>query len=216
MSSAIRRLWSPFGNCSLCSRKAFLAAATAWCLVLVAFPFGQIQLTTIALVLAIGLSLLWLTHLSAFALRASRCNANVEAPDLQRRAAFPAVARVAAFAALASVAPRLVHAATRKENHDYAIDLQQKLKAAGAYSGNVDGFTGPKTLEAIRTYKQANGLGDDATLTEDFLRRINALLLQAPCLGPSPYYCCCGNYGCGCCNRPCCSPAVLCHGVCWC
>ena len=44
---------------------------------------------------------------------------------------------------------------------EYSKKIQQALKNAGLYTGNVDGKIGPKTREAIKTFQSQNGLKAD-------------------------------------------------------
>lgn len=44
---------------------------------------------------------------------------------------------------------------------EYAKKIQQALKNAGLYTGNVDGKIGPKTREAIKAFQTQNGLKAD-------------------------------------------------------
>ncbi|MBM3244347.1 MAG: peptidoglycan-binding protein [Candidatus Omnitrophica bacterium] len=41
------------------------------------------------------------------------------------------------------------------------VQIQQALKNAGYYAGNVDGKKGPKTLKAIEDFQKASGLAAD-------------------------------------------------------
>lgn len=43
-------------------------------------------------------------------------------------------------------------------------DVQQALKNAGFYQGNVDGKSGPMTKEAIREFQRVHGLKDDGVV----------------------------------------------------
>lgn len=44
---------------------------------------------------------------------------------------------------------------------EYSKKIQQALKNAGLYTGNVDGKIGPKTREAIKAFQTQNGLKAD-------------------------------------------------------
>jgi hypothetical protein len=107
-------LWALFsrnlGHCTVCIRKAFLAAASAWFLTffVVALEFAQLWL--LAVVAAAGLTLLWVAHLLFFAIKsASYAQAKsvisaVEAPS--RRAVLPLFARAFISSVFLSVATR--------------------------------------------------------------------------------------------------------------
>ncbi len=43
-------------------------------------------------------------------------------------------------------------------------EIQQALKNAGFYQGNVDGHTGPMTREAVKEFQRVHGLTDDGAV----------------------------------------------------
>jgi hypothetical protein len=98
------------GRCPVCIRAAFLAALAAWLAALCLLAMRPAApLADAALLLAAGASLLWLSHLAAFAGRAARCRAasatlsadgTVERPS--RREALAVFARAFAYAAVMS------------------------------------------------------------------------------------------------------------------
>jgi hypothetical protein len=123
MTKAVRQIsaffWGSLGHCSVCIRKAFLAAAVAWSLTCLIAVSGFSPVLLPAVVGAGGLTLLWVTHLLVFARRFSRgktkpdraiqsTNAVVEAPS--RRAILPLFVRALIFGALVSAAPRQANA----------------------------------------------------------------------------------------------------------
>jgi hypothetical protein len=67
------RFMRRIGACSKCMHESFLAAAAAWALCLVAWLGGLAFATTVPLtvaaIVAAGLTLLWLVHLTVFAIR---------------------------------------------------------------------------------------------------------------------------------------------------
>jgi len=76
MTKAVRQisafLWGSLGHCSVCIRKAFLAAAVAWSLTGLIAVSGFSPVLLPAVVGAVGLTLLWVAHLLVFARRFSR------------------------------------------------------------------------------------------------------------------------------------------------
>ena len=54
------------------------------------------------------------------------------------------------------------HPTLRKGDKGKAVkELQKLLKAAGVYSGNIDGTYGTETVKAVKAYQKANGLKED-------------------------------------------------------
>jgi hypothetical protein len=98
-------IWSNFGNCPFCMRRAFQAALAAWgvAAIIAVFTDVPLLLTTIA-VGAIGLSLLWLTHILAFARKISFA---FKRPAHSQYEAMSAFARALGVAATLSTVPRL-------------------------------------------------------------------------------------------------------------
>jgi hypothetical protein len=109
LRSFVRLLNGILGRCPRCMRQAFLATLGAWGLAaaLIALDVGS-WMATPMVVVAIGLTALWLAHVAAFALRVaiSARHAEVEpsstgaSPDRRQFAAE--FARVAAFAVVAT------------------------------------------------------------------------------------------------------------------
>jgi hypothetical protein len=100
------------GHCSRCTRKAFLAAVSAWVTTAIALWAEWPQALAIAEVISVGLTALWITHLLAFAGKVSREGHEIR-PELlnpSRRAFLPMFARTLAFAAVASTVPQLAFA----------------------------------------------------------------------------------------------------------
>jgi hypothetical protein len=203
-SNNISFLWANLGHCPSCTRKAFLAAITGWGIVLLAAALTrQSHFLLVTAVFAVGLTALWLMHLLAFANKIFAASYNTASPRLERRTILLMFAQTFTFAALVSAAPRLAQATSPKEYKDYSVDLQQKLQQTGYYHGKIDGLMGPQTYDAIKSYKQAHGLGDSNSITADFQ---NALGLPNKFLC-APGQCYCGPFlNCipGCC--PCACP----------
>lgn len=61
------------------------------------------------------------------------------------------------------------------------FDLQVKLKAMGHFDGAVDGYYGPQTAEAIRSFEAAQGLRPLGELNRDILDAVR----NAPIVSPS-------------------------------
>lgn len=61
----------------------------------------------------------------------------------------------------AAVSAQATADAVKPGTIEYSKKIQQALKNAGLYSGNVDGKIGPKTREAIKTFQSQNGLKAD-------------------------------------------------------
>lgn len=58
--------------------------------------------------------------------------------------------------------------------HKDVLMMQQKLKDLGYFSGDVDGFYGPQTADAIREFEKAYGLEAVGALTRETLARVAA------------------------------------------
>ena len=56
-------LWGNLGHCPNCVRKAFLAAASACCLALLIAVSNWSNLLPVAMIGAVGLTMLWVAHL---------------------------------------------------------------------------------------------------------------------------------------------------------
>jgi hypothetical protein len=106
-------IWAHLGHCSLCTRKAFLTAVSAWAAsAILAFGADWPHALTFAEAIAAGLTGLWIAHLLAFAGKASGRARNIrpELADPSRRAFLPVFAKTLAFAVVASTVPRLAFA----------------------------------------------------------------------------------------------------------
>ncbi len=105
--------WSNLGRCNICTRRALLAAASAWASVAVmaAVGAGQFYLS-VAAACGAGMTVLWIAHLAVFSRKVSavRTGALAHEHTNQRRAVLKTFARVFAGAAIASVAPRIAAA----------------------------------------------------------------------------------------------------------
>lgn len=58
--------------------------------------------------------------------------------------------------------------------HQDVLTLQQNLKNLGYFNGDVDGFYGPQTADAIREFEKAYGLEAVGALTHETLARVAA------------------------------------------
>ena len=53
-------------------------------------------------------------------------------------------------------------------------EIQQALKNAGFYQGNVDGHTGPMTREAVKEFQRVHGLTDDGVVGRQTWTKLKA------------------------------------------
>jgi peptidoglycan hydrolase-like protein with peptidoglycan-binding domain len=53
-------------------------------------------------------------------------------------------------------------------------EIQQALKNAGFYQGNVDGHTGPMTREAVKEFQRVHGLTDDGVVGRQTWAKLKA------------------------------------------
>src|ERR1051325_6756464 len=59
-------------------------------------------------------------------------------------------------------------------SQDQVKQVQQHLKSAGLYRGEVDGEIGPETKQAISQFQQQNGLNQTGTLDQQTLSAFNS------------------------------------------
>lgn len=59
-----------------------------------------------------------------------------------------------------------------------AKNIQQALKNAGLYDGNIDGDIGPKTKQAIRSFQEQNGLSADGKVGPKTWSKLSAYFNQ--------------------------------------
>lgn len=64
-------------------------------------------------------------------------------------------------------------------------DIQKALKAAGLYSGNIDGKIGPKTKKAIEEFQSKNGLNADGKVGPKTWDKLKVYLTQEAPLAAS-------------------------------
>jgi hypothetical protein len=118
-------LWDKLGNCSICIRKAFQAAAAGWSLTLVFALLGWSQLVVLTTLGAITLTTLWLAHLLV---HARKVIIVAESPDIirsvlpvpggqsvetvSRRAMLPLFVRALCAAAVMSATPAFAQQCT--------------------------------------------------------------------------------------------------------
>jgi hypothetical protein len=99
-------LWHNVGNCPSCMRVAFQAAFAAWAALVSAAIFADTPMLVGAItVSALGLTLLWLTHVIAFARKISFA---LGSPTHARYGALCVLARGLGVAAALSILPRLI------------------------------------------------------------------------------------------------------------
>lgn len=80
----------------------------------------------------------------------SGANPNAAAPDQMQQAATP-----------------------QRLSRDDIKGVQEQLKSAGLYRGQVDGIMGPKMRQAVARFQQQNGLPRTARLDQDTLDRLS-------------------------------------------
>lgn len=84
---------------------------------------------------------------------------------------------IPATAALPSAAEKAASAVT-KVSQDRNKDIQTALKAAGFYTGTVDGKIGPRTKKAIIDFQKANGLKADGKVGPKTMAALDKYLTQ--------------------------------------
>jgi len=108
-------LWRHLGHCSSCIRKAFQAATCAWTAALLLLGLDWPRFLPAIVIIALGLTALWVAHLVAYAGKATLAeksdssaeNDNAYITTSSRRDLLPLFARALAVAALTSAAPTL-------------------------------------------------------------------------------------------------------------
>jgi hypothetical protein len=107
-------LWANIGHCPTCTRKAFVSAVLTWTGTAVLAALDQWpNALLIALLGAVGLTLLWFVHVVVFAIKtasARRKPGNVGPTDMARRASLSIFAKAIAAAAAVSAVPSLANA----------------------------------------------------------------------------------------------------------
>lgn len=109
MSSPISFLWSKLGHCGKCIRKSFIAATLSCSIALIFIYCGPNYLALPAIAFAAGAALLWVAHITAFAVKVSMKRRAAASPSIQpsRRALLGSFARSMAAVALFSALPRV-------------------------------------------------------------------------------------------------------------
>jgi len=69
-------------------------------------------------------------------------------------------------------------AAVTKMAQDRNRDVQKALKAAGFYTGTIDGKIGPRTKKAVIDFQKANGLKADGKVGPKTLAALDKYLVQ--------------------------------------
>ncbi len=54
--------------------------------------------------------------------------------------------------------------------------VQETMQDLGIYKGAVDGIPGNLTMRAVRTYKRANKMPQNNSLTEEFIEHLRNML----------------------------------------
>ena len=84
---------------------------------------------------------------------------------------------IPATAAIPSVTEK-APAAGAKVAQDKNKDIQKALKAAGFYTGTIDGKIGPRTKKAVIDFQKANGLKADGKVGPKTMAALEKYLLQ--------------------------------------
>jgi murein L,D-transpeptidase YcbB/YkuD len=84
---------------------------------------------------------------------------------------------IPATAALPGVAEKAASTVT-KAAEDRNKDIQKALKAAGFYTGVIDGKIGPRTKKAVIDFQKANGLKADGKVGPKTLAALDKYLMQ--------------------------------------
>jgi hypothetical protein len=107
-------LWANIGHCPVCTRKAFLGAMLAWCLVAMLAALDQWPSAfVVALLGAIGLTMLWTIHVVVFSIKAAYVRKKprtIGPANLARRSSLLIFAKAIAAAAAVSTVPSLARA----------------------------------------------------------------------------------------------------------
>ena len=116
--------WAMLGRCAYCMRAAVTSALVMW---LIAFALPVITASRlpmiVAMLIASALSLLWIAHISAYALRRVQCTLGTPSVEVggdvsrhSRRDLFPLFAKAFVFAAIATTVPSFFQAAKAQED----------------------------------------------------------------------------------------------------
>lgn len=84
---------------------------------------------------------------------------------------------IPATAALPSVAEKAAATVT-KVSEDKNKDIQKALKAAGFYTGTIDGKIGPRTKKSVIDFQKANGLKADGKVGPKTMAALEKYLTQ--------------------------------------
>lgn len=84
---------------------------------------------------------------------------------------------IPATAALPGIAEKAAATVT-KVAEDRSKDIQRALKAAGFYTGTIDGKIGPATKKAVMDFQKANGLKADGKVGPKTMAALDKYLVQ--------------------------------------
>ncbi len=109
-------LLAHLGHCPRCMRMSFVASATAWVLLIVAYATASSIITTLAALVAISLTILWVSHVIVFAWKATTSayapaksgNRTQRIPSLSRREFVPIFLRTLTFAVVITTYPNAI------------------------------------------------------------------------------------------------------------
>jgi hypothetical protein len=109
MQNALRRfaayLWENVGNCSICIRSAFQAAAATWILTLLFSLLNWSAFFLLTFLLAVALTSLWMAHLLVYAQKVASIADHVTRAEVSRRAMLPLFVRTLGAATVFSITP---------------------------------------------------------------------------------------------------------------
>lgn len=93
-----------------------------------------------------------------------------------KRPASPAVAP-------APIPPVRPDTANRRSRSDITQDIQRELASRGYYNGAVDGQSGPRMTQAIRSFEQTNGMKVTGEATDALLEKIRKAEVRSDITG---------------------------------
>jgi hypothetical protein len=114
MAEWLRTAGAGLGRCPFCAQKAFFAMVTAWVAnTLIVHLIQSPALPIATRLVALGMTLLWASHLLAYAGRVSANRSDSDAQRLtSRRSVLPLFAKTVVAATIISTIPRLALAST--------------------------------------------------------------------------------------------------------
>lgn len=160
------------GRCAFCMRAAFVSAAFVWLFAFLVQVVIPNRIVAVALMIAASaLSILWLAHLTAYAVRSARCKVSTVTIDVSgtvtkfsRRDLVPFFVRTFALAAVATVLPVLFTSARADEgcsgDTPYACGTQYCCSGSAVW--HCKGYTG-----SVENWRQEGSFCTNANSDED-------------------------------------------------